>query len=109
MLDMKSLFKVIGSNFIVLFIGIFATFVLPKMIDPLQYGYYSLFTLYVSYAGITLLGYVDGIYLKYGGKKYDELSKKEFAGYFFKILIWEIILLTFFVVVISKGSSKITI
>lgn len=111
MLDIKSILKVISSNFIVLVSGIIITFILPKMVTPLQYGYYSLFNLYVSYAGITLLGYVDGIYLKYGGKSYEKLNKEEFSTYFWKIIIWEIVFLVIasLIIICSQSGEKLNV
>lgn len=79
---MKSLFKVIISNFWVMLMGILITLIIPKYLGPTQYGFYQLYVFYASFLGLLLLGYCDGIYLKFGGVDYKGLDKKEFSQYF---------------------------
>lgn len=79
--EIKSMIKVISSNLLVMLIGIVQTFMLPYMLEPTEYGYWSLFVLYIGYAGFIILGFCDGFYLKYGGKRYEDIDKKLFSGY----------------------------
>lgn len=73
--------KVAISNLLRLISGILIGFLLPKVIDVTGYGYYKTFTLYASYVGLMGVGIVDGIYLFYGGKQYDDLEKTKFRLY----------------------------
>ena len=68
--------KVSSSNIIQLFSGVLIGFLLPRIIGKIDYGYYKTLTLYTSYIGLFALGITDGIYLKFCGKKYDELDKE---------------------------------
>lgn len=83
----KDILKVSFSNFVKLFSGILVGFLLPKIIGVSDYGYYKTFTLYASYVGLFGLGIIDGIYLKYGGKAYNELNREKFRLYS-KIIIF---------------------
>lgn len=76
-----SILKVAAGNLFKLAAGILVGFLLPKIIGVTDYGYYKTFTLYASYVGLFHFGFADGIYLKYGGKNYDELDKESFRFY----------------------------
>ena len=73
-----NIIKVAISNIIKLASGVLIGFLLPKIIGVTDYGYYKTFTLYASYIGMFSIGITDGIYLKYGGKSYNELKKEDF-------------------------------
>ncbi|MBR6071678.1 MAG: hypothetical protein IKP77_02450 [Acholeplasmatales bacterium] len=77
----KDIIKVSISNIIKLLSGVLVGFVLPRLIGITDYGYYKTFTLYASYVGLFAFGIIDGIYLKYGGLDYKELSKSDFRFY----------------------------
>lgn len=87
----KSIIKVSASNIFKLLSGILVGFLLPKIISVTDYGYYKTFTLYATYVGLLAIGITDGIYLKYGGKNYDELDKTSFRFYSKIYLLFEII------------------
>lgn len=73
--------KVSLSNIIKLLAGVLVGFLLPKIIGITDYGYYKTFTLYSMYIGLFHFGFADGIYLKFGGKNFDELDKGIFRFY----------------------------
>lgn len=73
----KNLLKVFTANFIALIVGIVNGFFLPAFLSIDQYAYLKTFTLYISYVGIFHFGFLDGLYLKYGGKYKDNLDRKE--------------------------------
>lgn len=52
------------ANAIALVVSLFSTLILPKMTSELDFGYWQLYVLYMSYAGLFHLGLCDGIYLK---------------------------------------------
>lgn len=76
-----NLLKVSSSNIIIMLSGILVGLLLPKILGIADYGYYRTFTLYTSYVGLFHFGFSDGIYLKYGGKRYDELDEGQFRLY----------------------------
>lgn len=72
----RNVSKVAISNLSTIISGVFVGLIIPKILTVDGYGYYKTFTLYASYLGLVSLGIIDGIVLKYGGLKYDELDKK---------------------------------
>lgn len=75
----KGIIQVIIANFINLIISIGNGFLLPKFLSVESYAALKTFLLYTSYIGILHLGYVDGIYIKYGGRTLEEIDAEEFA------------------------------
>jgi len=73
----KNLLKVFTANFIALTVSFVNGFFLPAFLSIDQYAYLKTFTLYISYVGIFHFGFLDGLYLKYGGKYKDSLDRKE--------------------------------
>lgn len=67
------------ANIINMAVSMVTSFVLPKYLTIESYGYYKVYQLYVNYLGIAHLGFVDGIYLKYGGKEIKSIDKYELA------------------------------
>jgi O-antigen/teichoic acid export membrane protein len=76
----NDLFKVFSSNVITLIVGIITAFIVPMFLSLDQYAHLRTFTLYLSYVGILHFGFIDGIYIKYGGKLEGELDKKRLLG-----------------------------
>lgn len=75
----KGIIQVIIANIINLIISIGNGFLLPKFLSVESYAALKTFLLYTSYIGILHLGYVDGIYIKYGGKMPDIMDAEEFT------------------------------
>lgn len=78
----KNIVIVLISNIISMVAGVLIGFIIPKIMGVTEYGYYKTFTLYSSYIGILHFGFIDGIYLKFAGKRYEDLDKEKFRTYF---------------------------
>lgn len=63
-----------GAQGLSLGVSVILSFILPKFIGVTAFGYWQLFIFYTTYAGFFHLGLTDGIYLRTGGKKYEELD-----------------------------------
>jgi O-antigen/teichoic acid export membrane protein len=87
----KDLLKVFSSNFINLVIGIITGFLVPAFLSLDQYAFLKTFTLYVSYVGILHFGFIDGIYIKYGGKLEEEIDKKKLKGEHRFLILFQLI------------------
>lgn len=70
------------ANLISLIGSAFLTLILPKFIGVTQYSYYQLYIFYASYVGFLGFGWIEGIYLKYGGAYYNSLDKKNIKSQF---------------------------
>lgn len=73
----KTVTLILGANVINMAFSVLISFLLPKYLTIDSYGYYKVYQLYVSYIGIMHFGFSDGIYLQYGGKKLQDIDKKE--------------------------------
>lgn len=71
----RNLNYTITANFLVLGISVILNLVVPKYLGVVGYSYWQLYVFYSSYIGFFHLGLIDGIYLKIGGEKYDDLDK----------------------------------
>ncbi|GAB6168224.1 oligosaccharide flippase family protein [Clostridium carnis] len=88
----KNFFYTFISNLLVLIISTLVTLILPKILGIEEYGYWQLYILYTSYTALLHLGWNDGIYLRYGGKEYQELDKRLFFSQFWMLVIFELII-----------------
>ncbi|WP_137598034.1 hypothetical protein [Paucilactobacillus kaifaensis] len=89
---LKDVSYTVFSNLVSLLISTVLVLVVPKFIGVEDYGYWQLYLFYTSYVGILHFGWLDGIYLRFGGKKYADLNEKLFFSQFIEFLIFQIIL-----------------
>lgn len=64
----RGIIAVFTANMINVVFSLATNFLLPKYLSIESYAGIKTFQLYVSYVGLLHFGYVDGMYLKYGGK-----------------------------------------
>ena len=76
----KNLLRVFSANFIYTISSIIIGFVVPAILTIEGYADLKTYTLYMTYAGVLHLGFVDGIYLKYGGKDEDHILLGKIKG-----------------------------
>lgn len=68
------------------------TLVLPGFIGIEQYAYYQLYIFYASYVGFFGIGWIEGIYLRYGGQYYDKIDTSLFSAQIRLFSVFETIL-----------------
>ena len=85
----------LASNLISLIISTLVILVIPKTIGVEEYGYWQLYLFYASYVGFLHFGWNDGIYLRYGGDRYENLDKKLFFSQFWMLFLFQLILSVF--------------
>lgn len=77
--NMKSLQKnfsyTLFSNTFAFLISALISFILPKYIGVESYGFFQLYLFYTGYTGLFHYGIADGIFLRYGGQDYSNISK----------------------------------
>lgn len=81
----------------------------PKILGVKEYSYWQLYLFYASYVGFFHFGWADGVYLKFGGKKYEELDKGYFHSQFWLLTIFEIVLAAVFAgctILFSEDSNR---
>lgn len=77
---LKNFSYTLAANLISMAISALVTFVVPKALSMENYGYFQLHGFYVIYLGMFHFGWMDGIFLRYGGKYYGELDKSLLKG-----------------------------
>lgn len=75
----KGIVAVLIANLVNVAFSLATNFLLPKYLSIESYAGIKEFQLYVSYVGLFHLGFVDGIYLKYGGRTLGKDVDKEFS------------------------------
>lgn len=75
----RGIVSVLIANIINLGFNLLTNFLLPKFLSIESYADIKTFQLYVTYAGFLHLGYIDGMYLRYGGKEITRIDKKELS------------------------------
>ena len=88
---LKDLWYIFCANFLNFLMGIVTGFLVPKFLGIDDYAYVKIFTFYITYVGISHLGLIDGIYIKYGSFEYDELPREKIRGYAKVLLVMQII------------------
>lgn len=83
------------ANLVTMLVSVLVVLIIPKYWGEVAYGYFQLYLFYISYVGFFHLGWIDGIYLRIGGKNYSDLDRGLYSGQF-----W---LLSVVVLVISAG------
>jgi len=58
---------VLASQLLVLAVSIVKAFLIPLLLNVANYGYWQIYVFYTAYVGVFGLGFIDGIYLRYGG------------------------------------------
>lgn len=88
----KGIIQIFFSNIIFLLFGVLNNFILPKYLSVEAYADFKTYILYSSYAGLLSFGFIDGMFLKYGGKILQQAKDNDCGSairtfYFFEALI----------------------
>ena len=76
----NGILTVLISNIYILVLNVLTSFLLPKFLSVDSYAQIKTFQLYIGYAGLLHLGYVDGMYVRNGGKELGKLNPKDLAS-----------------------------
>lgn len=86
----KNLMTAFLAQGISLLCSMFMSFIIPKYIVIGEYSYWQLFIFYIGYVGFFHFGFNDGIYLRLGGKKYEELDYDKIGTQFKLFIVLEL-------------------
>lgn len=97
----KKVFYAIGANLLSLCVSVLTTLVVPKFlgVNVEQYGYLQIYLFYVSYIGFFHLGWCDGVFLRDGGKRYDDLNKPLYSGQFWLLCVTQTLIASLIAVI----------
>lgn len=92
----KSIFKNISYSFIAnitsMLVSVLMIIFMPKILDVQDYSIWQLYIFYSSYLGFFHFGWLDGIYLRYGGYEFEELDKLKFSNQLYSLFLFEVII-----------------
>ncbi|MEC5270319.1 hypothetical protein P9G49_15035, partial [Heyndrickxia coagulans] len=82
-----------ANNMVSMITSIIIGFIVPAFLDLKQYSILKTYSLFVSYIGLFPLGFVDGVYIRYGGKNEKEIEKGIFKYEHNFLLIFQMLLM----------------
>lgn len=88
------------TNIISMIFNVLLNFIEPRFLSVETYASIKTFALYMSATGIFHLGYLDGTYLKFGGKNKNSIDTKELNINLSSLRIFQLVV-SIFVLVIS--------
>lgn len=99
----RGMIDVLIANIINLVFSLLTNFILPGFLSVFSYADIKTYQLYVTYAGFMHLGFIDGMYLEYGGKEFQDIDSSELRTTtstlrFFQLLMTGIALATGFII-----------
>lgn len=103
----NDLVKVSFSNLIVLIYSIVNGLYLPYVLSIDNYANLKTYALYASFIGLLHFGFVDGINIKYGGKKEENVNVKKFDNFHVFFIFFQLIFVVLALVVGYIINSKI--
>ena len=101
------------SHFFKLLLSVLFSLIVPKFLTVESYGFVQLFLFYSSYIYIISLGWVNGIYLRYGGLEYNKIDKKRIGNQFWIYCLIQTIIFIIIIIIsqfiINESSQKFII
>lgn len=92
----SNLFKNISYSFTAnitsMLISVFMIIFMPKFLEVQDYSIWQLYIFYSSYLGFFHFGWLDGIYLRYGGYEFEQLDKLKFSNQLYSLFLFEVII-----------------
>lgn len=92
----KNLGYSFSVNALTMIISVLSVLFFPKILGLKEYGIWQLYLFYFSFCGFLPLGWLDGIYLRYGGRNFEKLNNNLISlGFIFFIcfIIFEMTIL----------------
>lgn len=89
---LKNIIAAFLAQGISLLSSVFMSFIIPRFLGVTEYSYWQLFIFYIGYVGFFHFGFNDGLYLRLGGKKYDELDYSTIGTQFKLFFVLEMII-----------------
>lgn len=72
---LRGIIYIVTANALTLVMNVITNFILPKYLSMESYAMLKTFSLYTTYIGVVHLGFVDGIYITYGGKNFSDIDR----------------------------------
>lgn len=96
----QSIIRVFSANLIQVTCLVLVGFITPLILSLDDFAYLKTYSFFISYIGLLHLGFVDGIYIRYGGKKLNSLNPQTIVAEHNFFLLTQLIV-TIFLLIIS--------
>lgn len=105
----NNIIRIFSANFLTMISGIIIGFIVPAILSIESYSYVKTYAFYISYIGFLHFGFVDGMYIKYGGKEVINIDKDEFKSEHRVFTIMQLIITLIFIIMGTLNSDIIVI
>jgi O-antigen/teichoic acid export membrane protein len=105
----EDIIKILSSNLIILVASIVSGLLVPKFLGIENYAIYKTFGLYVGYVGILHFGFVDGLYIKYGGIDIEDIPRDQLKSEMLFLLYSQLIITSLGILIIIATCYDIKI
>ena len=95
----KGVLVVLIANVISMLFNVLINFLQPKYLSVETFSVIKTFTLYLTLTGLFHLGYMDGMYIKYGGREVSELNRDELSTNISTMRILQVVISFLFLLV----------
>ena len=105
----KGMIVILFANIVNLMVSVIRGFILPKYLSIDSFALIKVYQLYISYAGLAALGFIDGMYLKYGGKELAKIDLGKFSTNLSSFRIFQSVISLFIVFIGITIKDKILV
>lgn len=95
----KNLSKVISVNLLSIITGVINGFIIPKFLETDQYATFMTYGLFISFIGLFPLGFIDGMYINYGGKDERDINKSIFKFEHRFLFLFQLLITVVFLII----------
>ena len=95
----KGILVILIANIINLSLSVIRNFLMPKFLSIDSYATIKSYQLYISFISIFAFGYIDGMYLKYGGLNRNKIDSNDFHKNISTFRIFQIIISLIMVII----------
>ncbi|WP_317310997.1 capsular biosynthesis protein [Clostridium thermobutyricum] len=70
----KNILRIFSANLLNMVSGLVISFIVPAILSIDSYSFLKTYLFYISYIGLFHFGFIDGMYIKYGGKDVEDIE-----------------------------------
>lgn len=111
---LKNFFRNVSYAFVAQIVSLSATLVLTffasSIIGVEEFAYWQLFLTYVTYVNVSRLGWIDGLYLRLGGERYENLNFKLLSHerrYFLYFQLFVTVVFVFIIMLLDINDDRL--
>lgn len=91
-----NIMRIFSANFLTMISSIIIGFIVPAILSVESYSLVKTYTFYISYIGFFHFGFIDGMYVKYGGKNIKEINPYDYKVEHHVFVVFQILITLIF-------------